>query len=341
MRRKQKRAAPTQTRLDALAHTIRHRYLVDRVGLASLATEFGASVQTMTKWLDRNGVPRRDREQAGELRHQAFLERQAETYAEIVRLRTGENLTIEDIGQRLDVSRRTVSTALAEAGLIQRPHPSPKMFKPPKSPCGMAKLKALRSEVEVAIEEGFSGRELAQRFTVCERSVYAWVRQSGLRLMPLTPIQRDILRLFRTTDMNRNAISKAVGCSRQFVTDTLRKVGLAECSGAMGRPPGTTQGKRNAPTGADARRDRLHQEGKTGTIARVVDLWQTTDMSLPAIASEVGRSRSYVSSVLRDLGVRQPGSAIGRPPGSVKGKRVEPPLQCARLDILDHGQNSP
>lgn len=338
MRRKQKRAAPTQTRLDAVSDTIRQRYLADQVGVASLAAELGTSVRTLAKWLDRNGIPRRDREQAAELRHQAFLESRAETHAEIIRLRTDEGLNLQAIAQRLEVSQRTVSTVLDEANLTRRLQPSLKMLKPPKSPRGVEKLQTLRPEVEAAIEEGLSGRELALRFTVCEKSVHAWVRQTGLLLRPLTPMQRDIVRLFQTTDMNRNAISKTVGCSRQFVTDTLRKVALAEPSGAMGRPPGTTQGKRDAPTGADARRDRKRQAERTEMMARVVELWQTTDLNLPAIATAVERSRSYVSGILRDLGIRQPGAAIGRPPGSVRGKRIEPPRQCARLDILDQGR---
>src|SRR6188768_3648242 len=127
VRRKQKRETPAQARLDATADHIRQRYLGDQVGIVRLSEELGVSVQALAKWLDRNGVPRRGREEAGAVRHQAFLESMGETYAEAVRLRTEEGLTIQAISHGMAVSQKTVRNALCEAGLTPPPQSPEKM----------------------------------------------------------------------------------------------------------------------------------------------------------------------------------------------------------------------
>lgn len=110
---------------------------------------------------------------------------------------------------------------------------------------GRAKLDSLQGEVLKAIEEGLSGRQLAQRFRVAENTVHRWLKAGCLTLSPLTKLQQQIIALWDATDLNMRAVSRKLDCSRFAVVSTLRKTGrIAGAPGKIGRPPGCHDGKR-------------------------------------------------------------------------------------------------
>ena len=102
----------------------------------------------------------------------------------------------------------------------------------------------MKAEVEAAIEEGLNARQLAERFGVCENSVASWLKETGLQISQITMKQRRIIHLWETTDMNTAAIANEVSCARSYVGTVLRNAGLAHHTRTIGRPPGSTRGKR-------------------------------------------------------------------------------------------------
>lgn len=110
---------------------------------------------------------------------------------------------------------------------------------------GRARLHSMREEVEAAIEEGLSCRQLAERFKVSRHCVSDWLKETGLSISSTTAKQRNILTLWYSTDMNTAAISRDLSCARTYVTHVLRNAGLIQHTNTVGRPPGSLDGKRS------------------------------------------------------------------------------------------------
>ena len=202
-------------------------------------------MQTLRKWMIDNNVPLRNFTQARAIRNQAFLNSINNNREEILRLRTQEGMKILAIAEALDVSPKAVGKVLVDANLSiplhQRPPKLPPERKPPR---GLARLHSIRPEVEAAIAEGLTARQIASRFRVSENSVSNWLKETGLRICRTTEMQRRIIELWQTTDMNMAAIADELSCSRTNVGAVLRKAGLVERTSTLGRPPGSAKGKR-------------------------------------------------------------------------------------------------
>jgi predicted DNA-binding protein YlxM (UPF0122 family) len=111
---------------------------------------------------------------------------------------------------------------------------------------GLSRLHSMRKEVELAIEEGLSARQLADRFKVSRYSVAGWLKETGNSLSDTTEKQRNILTLWYSTDMNTAAIAKDLSCARTYVTHVLKNAGLVQHTNIIGRPPGSLDGRRSA-----------------------------------------------------------------------------------------------
>ena len=164
-------------------------------------------------------------------------------------------MSLKMIAETVGLGPKTVTAVVREAGMME-PKQAPVPEKPDNisSPVrlqGAAKLDAEREAVIEAIAEGLSGHAIACRFRVAEDCAYRWLRDNNLKTTPLTALQRKIIHLWRTTDLNKNAISKQIGCSRTNVTQALRRAGLEDSSGTYGRPRGSVNGKR-APVREEA-----------------------------------------------------------------------------------------
>lgn len=240
-----KAETPVKDRLNQQADHIRKRYLVDLVGIVSLAAELQTTNQTLRKWMCDNDVPLRDFTQARAVRNQAFLNSIHNNRDEILRLRTEEKMKILAIAEALEVSPKAVGKVLLDANLSIPLHKRPPKQPPERKPArGLARLYSFRTEVEAAIEEGMTVRQLAERFRVSENSVSNWLRETGLQTCPATKMQKRIVELWNTTDMNMAAIADELSCSRTNVGVVLRKFGLVEQARPLGRPPGSIRGKR-------------------------------------------------------------------------------------------------
>jgi transposase-like protein len=240
------RSRPFQTRRKLLARKdwIAQRHLRDQVPVSQLARELGTDAQTLRNFMRTVKIQTRSREEAAALRHQIHRESRAPTNEEIVRLRTEDHLRISEIVARLDVTEKIVYAALSAAGVTKKLKPAGEPV-PVKEPRGMARLDALRPEVEAAISEGMSGAELARRFTVAENSVFSWLKQRGLFLTPLTILQRRIVQLWDETDLNVSGIAVRLDCGRTTVSNALRRTGRLSQEAKRGRPPGSTGTKRS------------------------------------------------------------------------------------------------
>jgi predicted DNA-binding protein YlxM (UPF0122 family) len=113
-----------------------------------------------------------------------------------------------------------------------------------KPPRGLARLYSMRTEVEAAIEEGLTGRQLAERFQVSRYSVSTWLKETGLSISDTTAKQKEIFFLWYTTDMNIAAIADELSYSRTYVGHVLKNAGLVQRTSTIGRPPGSAKGKR-------------------------------------------------------------------------------------------------
>lgn len=120
---------------------------------------------------------------------------------------------------------------------------------------GLARLYSMRPEVEAAIEEGLTGRQLADRFQVSRYSVSDWLTETGLQISPVTAKKKRIISLWTTTDMNTSAIARKLSCARTYVTRVLIDAGLIEATGVIGRPPGSGNGKRASAVRWQSRAD--------------------------------------------------------------------------------------
>lgn len=129
---------------------------------------------------------------------------------------------------RLDIQNDTVTT----------PYPQAKPLR------GLSRLYSMRAEVEAAIEEGLTRRQLAERFQVSRYSVADWLKATGLQISQTTMKQKGIIHLWKTTDMNTAAIADEMSCARSYVGTVLRNAGLMRHTRTLGRPPGSTRGKR-------------------------------------------------------------------------------------------------
>jgi predicted DNA-binding protein YlxM (UPF0122 family) len=109
---------------------------------------------------------------------------------------------------------------------------------------GVARLHSMREDVEAAIEEGLTRRQLAERFKVSRYSVSDWLKETGLSMSGTTVKQKRIISLWKTTDLNMAAIARELSCSRTNVRVVLRKAGLVQRTGTIGRPAGSVMGKR-------------------------------------------------------------------------------------------------
>jgi predicted DNA-binding protein YlxM (UPF0122 family) len=125
-----------------------------------------------------------------------------------------------------------------------QPHDIPDLHPQRKPLRGLSRLHSMRVEVEAAIEEGLSGRQLAERFQVSRFSVSDWLKETGLRISQTTIKQKRIIHLWETTDMNTAAIADEVSCARSYVGTVLRDAGLVRHTRTLGRPAGSTRGKR-------------------------------------------------------------------------------------------------
>lgn len=191
-----------------------------------------------------NDVPLRDFTQVRAIRNQAFLSSIDNNRDEILRLRTREGMKILAIADRLEISPKAVGRVLVEANLSVPLHQRQKAVREPKPLRGLARLYSMRPEVEAAIAEGLTGRQLAQRFRVSENSISNWIKETGLKLCRTTDMQKRIIELWTETDMNMAAIADELPCSRTNVGAVLRKFGLVQHRRTLGRPPGSAGGKR-------------------------------------------------------------------------------------------------
>ena len=231
-------------RLNSQVDHIRKRYLVDLVGIVDLSLELRTSINTLRKWMAVNDVPIRNYVEARAIRNQAFLNSIDNSRDEIVRLRTVEKMKIIAIAETLDISPKAVCKVLVDANLSIPLHQRQKATPELKPPRGLARLYSMRPDVEDAIAEGLTGRQLAQRFLVSENSVSSWLKETGLKISRTTPMQKRIIELWKTTDMNMAAIADELSCSRTNVGAVLRNAGLVDKPKALGRPPGSVKGKR-------------------------------------------------------------------------------------------------
>jgi DNA-binding CsgD family transcriptional regulator len=231
-------------RLDAQESWIRKRYYDDGAGIYAIAKEVGSSFKNLTAWMDAKGWEKRDRSQAASAHRRARHDDLVDKMPEILRLRRDRRLSIKAISQRVGVSEKTVSAVLADAGLSKLPAMSADSPAPEKILSGHAKLDACRPEVLIAVADGFAGYRIAETFKVSQKTVYDWLRANDVTLVSLTDLQRDIIRLWKTTDLNMRAIGKHLGCSRTYVSMALRKVGIEDRSGIMGRRVGSADGRR-------------------------------------------------------------------------------------------------
>jgi transposase-like protein len=240
------RSRPFQTRRKLLARKdwIAHRHLEDGIPVTRLAKELGTDAQTLRTFMRAEAIPTRCREAAAALRHQAHRDLRAPLNVEIVRLRTEEGRQISEIVETLGVTEKIVYAALSAAGVTKKLRPAGQPV-PAKAPRGMAKLDALRPEVDAAISEGLSGAELARRFEVAENSVFSWLKSRVISLTPMTTLQRRIVQLWDNSDLNMNGISVTLDCGRTTVANALRRAGRLAPDARRGRPPGSTGTKRS------------------------------------------------------------------------------------------------
>lgn len=241
-----------QDRLDRSAAYIEERYLKDLISINQLSAELGTSHLSLAKWMDARGWQRRDAAQSGLVRRQVFQASIEAKVPEILRLRREHAMPLTRIATTVGLGVKTVTAIVREAGLIEIVAQSVAEDSAPDLPeiKGSAKLDLFRDKVISAIKEGNSVKVLSSRFRVSQDSVYKWLRDNDLKLIPLTPLQRCIVHLWQTTDLNKYAISKRLGCSRTNVTQALRRAGLEDSSGTYGRPRGSANGRR-APVRED------------------------------------------------------------------------------------------
>jgi DNA-binding CsgD family transcriptional regulator len=193
---------------------IRKRYYEDGAGIYTIAREIKSSFKNVSAWMDSKGWEKRDLKQGVLAYHQAHRENVQEKTPEISVVRSGR------------LERMAVVPAKA-----------PRLF-------GAAKLDANRDAVLVAASEGFAGYRIAKIFHVAEKTVYDWLRANDIPLTTLTDLQVDVIDLWKTTDLNMRAIAKRLGCSRTYVSMVLRKVGIEDRRGIMGRRVGSADGRR-------------------------------------------------------------------------------------------------
>lgn len=230
-------------KLDDNRDTIIREHVEDGVPAKDLADRYGVNRQTLRAWMKDNDVAIRGAEAAANLRRLHRLESVKDLHAEIVRLRLEDGLKIREIVERLKLSTKIVTSALAEAGATKPHVPAPPKPAPP--PRGTAKLDSLRAEVLAAVAEGLSGRQLAERFSVSQNSVLSWIKTNDVKLSPMTQLQKQIVALWQSSDLNLYGVAKRLDCGRTTVAQTLRKAGLIEHSTKLGRPTGSIKEKRS------------------------------------------------------------------------------------------------
>jgi DNA-binding NarL/FixJ family response regulator len=242
------RAKTAHERLDDHHDRIRKRYFEDGVGIYTIAREMKSSFKNLSAWMAAQGWEKRTRAQSVATHHQTRQRSLSEKTPEILRLRRDRGLSIRAIAERLDLSEKAVSAVVSAAGLGKRSAMTKTLAV--KSLSGHARLDARRPEVLAAVSDGVAGYRIAGTFNVSQKTVYDWLRKNGLSVIPLTDLQRAILHLWKTTDLNRNAIAKSLGCSRTYVSEALRKAGLEDRRGIMGRCVGSSDGRRVVHPGA-------------------------------------------------------------------------------------------
>ena len=156
-------------------------------------------------------------------------------------------VVMADKNRHKPVQQTKTAETPARTRLDIQTHNIPALSSQKKPLRGLSRLHSMRTEVEAAIEEGLTGRQLAEKFQVSRNSVSSWLKETGLQISETTMKQKRIIHLWKTTDMNTAAIADELSCARPYVGLVLRNAGLTHHSRTVGRPPGSTRGKR-APT---------------------------------------------------------------------------------------------
>ncbi len=196
--------------------------------------------------MDTKGWERRGKSAAGKVRRETRSSAVDRHLPEILRRRTERRETIESLAASFEVTVRAMAELLKRHGLSRlepqgRKRPEPKG----RTPGGTAKLDAAKERVRSMAEDFRSGAYIAREMQVSEHVLYQWLSDNAIVLIPLNDDQREIVRLWRTSDLNMRAIARKLGYAGvSSVSNVLKRTGLIDRTGQMGRRHGSSYGKR-------------------------------------------------------------------------------------------------
>jgi transposase-like protein/transposase len=295
-------------KLESQADSVVQDYLNPDIPVVNICTKYGVSQDTFYRWTKGKNLPGRETKTPAQDRIDAVADDVLERYM-------GQGISIVTLSREVGVAPVAMRSWMRGRGVELRGSYEAQMIR----------RKAEGRETTFADEEAlrlYAGTqmpvlEIEKETGVPIHYLYKQIRESGI------PLRSDSVEAkAKAKSKSKRKAKKKLSASAKL----LLKHASVEKDVAAGMTISDLAWKYGVSEMTVARYLRRQNLGPrkgalTAKQKRIVGAWEETDLTMYRLAKHMGYSYSTVRDTLSKVGLRQPGTKVGRPPGRKMGQR--------------------